>query len=115
MAGPDSLPKVFRASDEDRDEAIRMLRDGSVEGRLSSETFLARVERALQARSADELAQLLRDLPPRPPRGVTGWQAGGPDSPPRSGSRGPPPACPRWPCRAGPGRCSPSAGPRTLT
>ena len=81
MAGPDSLPKVFRASDEDRDEAIRMLRDGSVEGRLSSETFLARVERALQARSADELAQLLRDLPPRPPRGawrdrLAGWRAG---------------------------------------
>ena len=52
MAAPDSLPEVFRASDSDRDEVIRMLRDGSAEGRLSHDTFLARVERALRARSA---------------------------------------------------------------
>ncbi len=81
MVAPDSLPEVFRASDSDRDEVIRMLRDGSVEGRLSEDTFLARVERALRARSAGELADLHRDLPP-PARGrslrdrVSGWRCG---------------------------------------
>ena len=83
MVAPDSLPKVFRASDSDRDEVIRMLRDGSVEGRLSQDTFLARVERALHARSAEELARLHSDLPaPAPPRDsalrarVSGWRSG---------------------------------------
>src|SRR6516162_1909374 len=78
MVAPDSLPEVFRASDEDRDEVIRMLREGSAEGRLSQETFLARVDRALRARNAGELADLHRDLPPRARRGsllarVSGW------------------------------------------
>jgi hypothetical protein len=83
MAASDSLPEVFRASDAERDDVIRMLRDGSVEGRLSQDTFLARVERALHARSAEELARLLSDLPaPAPARGsalrarVSGWRSG---------------------------------------
>jgi FHA domain/Domain of unknown function (DUF1707) len=63
MVAPDSLPEVFRASDEDRDEVIRLLREGSAEGRLSQDTFLARVESALRARNVGELAQLHRDLP----------------------------------------------------
>ena len=66
MVASDSLPEVFRASDEDRDDVIRMLRDGSAEGRLSQETFLARVDRALRAKSAEELARLHQDLPGRP-------------------------------------------------
>ena len=61
---PDSLPSAFRASDADRDDVIRVLRDGSVAGRLSNDTFLRRVDRALRARRADELAGLLSDLPP---------------------------------------------------
>lgn len=64
MVASDSLPEVFRASDEDRDEVIRLLRDGSVQGRISQETFVERVDRALHARSAEELAQLHSDLPP---------------------------------------------------
>lgn len=98
MAGTDSLPEVFcasdedrdeviqrasddvtmRASDEDRDEVIRKLRDGSIEGRLSYETFLNRVEGALHAKNADELARLHRDLPRRRTwlDRVTGWRAG---------------------------------------
>jgi hypothetical protein len=80
MVAPDSLPEVFRASDEDRDEVIRMLRDGSAEGRLSQETFLARVDRALRARNAGELADLHRDLPPAARRSpllarVSGWRS----------------------------------------
>jgi hypothetical protein len=65
-APSDSLPQAFRVSDEERDEVIRMLRDGSVDGRISNETFLRRVDRALQARSPGELAELLSDLPPVP-------------------------------------------------
>ena len=68
MVASDSLPEVFRASDEDRDEVIRMLREGSADGRLSQETFLARVDRALHARDVRELADLHRDLPPPAPR-----------------------------------------------
>jgi Inner membrane component of T3SS, cytoplasmic domain/Domain of unknown function (DUF1707) len=80
MVASDSLPEVFRASDEDRDDVIRMLRDGSAEGRLSQETFLARVDRALRAKSAEELARLHRDLPDPPLRiplrdRVAGWHA----------------------------------------
>ena len=55
-----------------------MLRDGSVDGRISNETFLRRVDRALHARGVDELAALLSDLPPLPD-GSTGpaanWRA----------------------------------------
>jgi len=63
-APSDSLPSAFRASDEDREDVIRMLRDGSVAGRISNETFLQRVDHALRARGIDELAELLSDLPP---------------------------------------------------
>jgi hypothetical protein len=65
-APSDSLPQVFRVSDEERDEVIRMLRNGSIDGRISNETFLQRVDRALHAQGADELAELLADLPPVP-------------------------------------------------
>src|SRR5262249_56300390 len=65
-APSDSLPQAFRVSDEERDEVIRMLRDGSIDGRISNETFLRRVDQALHARSPDELAGLLSDLPPVP-------------------------------------------------
>jgi FHA domain-containing protein/uncharacterized protein DUF1707 len=59
---------------------IRILRDGSAEGRLSQDTFLARVDRALRARSAEELARLHRDLPPPAGRSallgrLSGWRA----------------------------------------
>jgi hypothetical protein len=67
---PDSLPSAFRASDDDRDDAIRVLRDGSVAGRLSNDTFLRRVDRAQRARRVGDLAGLLSDLPPAPEEGA---------------------------------------------
>jgi hypothetical protein len=70
MVAPDSLPSAFRASDADREAAIRRLRDGSVDGRLSNDTFLRRVDRALRARGIDELAGLLRDLPAKGAQGA---------------------------------------------
>jgi len=60
-APSDSLPPAFRVADEERDEVIRMLRDGSVDGRISNETFMQRVDRALHARGADELAERCGD------------------------------------------------------
>ena len=85
-APSDSLPSAFRASDEDRDDAIRMLRDGSVDGRISNETFLRRVDRALRARGLGELAELLSDLPP-------GRGEAAEASPRRAGRPGSPPGC----------------------
>nr|BFE83011.1 hypothetical protein GCM10020093_056120 [Planobispora longispora] len=54
-----------RASDGDRDRAINELRDRAVEGRLSHDTFLGRVDMALRARNQGELDNLIADLPQR--------------------------------------------------
>ena len=63
VVAEDSVPPVFRASDADRDNVLDILRRNSVEGRLSSDTFLHRVELALRARGVGELGELLSDLP----------------------------------------------------
>ena len=122
-APSDSLPSAFRASDEDRDDVIRMLSDGSVAGRISNETFLRRVDRALRARGVDELAELLSDLPPVPDQGCRGLvgpvhhpaaRDRQPAAPAAGGAAAAAAATARpapWP--AGP--CSPSAGRRTAT
>ena len=55
----------MRASDAERERAVNALRDRSVEGRLSFDTFVRRLDRALRARSRGELASLLEDLPPQ--------------------------------------------------
>ncbi|RCG32229.1 FHA domain-containing protein [Sphaerisporangium album] len=54
-----------RASDGDRERAISDLRDNAVEGKISHDTFLGRVDQALRARSRVELTDLVSDLPPR--------------------------------------------------
>jgi Domain of unknown function (DUF1707)/Inner membrane component of T3SS, cytoplasmic domain len=59
---------ALRVSDADRDEAIKVLKEGSADGRLSHETFMHRLELALQARYAGQLASLLNDLRPTRPR-----------------------------------------------
>lgn len=63
MPAEDTLPSAVRASDEERENAIVLLQRGSVDGRLSNDTFLRRLDVALRARSRDELDALLRDLP----------------------------------------------------
>ena len=58
-----------RASDADRDQAIGELRDRFAEGRLSHETFLYRMDAALNAKDQADLSELFTDLPgTRPPR-----------------------------------------------
>ncbi|MFD7990174.1 FHA domain-containing protein [Streptomyces mexicanus] len=51
-----------RLSDAERDRALGLLRDGVAAGRLSHDTFVRRMERALTARHPDELAALTSDL-----------------------------------------------------
>ena len=56
-----------RASDADRDHAIGELQNRFAEGRLSQETFLYRMDAALNARDQAELSELFTDLPENRP------------------------------------------------
>src|SRR5215469_17695813 len=60
-----ATPEYLRASDEERDRAIGALRQEFVEGRLSHETFMFRMQSALGARHRGQLTGLFTDLPPR--------------------------------------------------
>jgi len=59
-----SCAATIRASDDDRDRVIAALREASVAGRISYDTFVARIESALATRHRQELARLLDDLTP---------------------------------------------------
>lgn len=56
-----------RASDAEREVVLAELGDGFVEGRLSHETFVYRVEATLRARRRHELDDQVADLPAPPP------------------------------------------------
>ncbi len=61
------------ASDAERERASDTLRQASVEGRLTLDEFAERVERALAARTRDELQAVTSDLPAsRPVSAVAG-------------------------------------------
>ena len=53
----------LRASHEDRDRVVELLRVAAGDGRLSAEELDERVERALNARTYGELSGLVDDLP----------------------------------------------------
>src|SRR5271169_5576361 len=53
----------LRASHEDRDRVVELLRVAAGDGRLTSEELDERLERALTARTLGELAVLSADLP----------------------------------------------------
>jgi hypothetical protein len=57
----------MRASDRDRDRAIGQLRQAYGSGALSTDTFEARVGRAVGVRDVGELGALVHDCPPEPP------------------------------------------------
>ncbi|QMU67629.1 DUF1707 and FHA domain-containing protein [Streptacidiphilus sp. P02-A3a] len=63
MTTPEPLTNVARLSDAERDQAIELLRDHSVQGRLSHETFMRRIDLVLHARGRAELDALTSDLP----------------------------------------------------
>lgn len=60
-----------RVSDADRERALEVLRESAVEGRVSQDTFLRRMEVILQAQQHDELDAVVRDLASR--RRGTRW------------------------------------------
>jgi hypothetical protein len=62
-----ATPESLRASDAERDHAVSELRNEFAEGRLSHETFMYRMQSALDARSRGQLAGLFTDLPSRRP------------------------------------------------
>ncbi len=63
-----------RISDAERDAAVEMLRQHFEAGRLDPSEFAERMETALSARFASDLAPLFVDLPhPRPTAGETVW------------------------------------------
>jgi FHA domain/Domain of unknown function (DUF1707) len=74
-------PLPLRPSAAERDRVVRVLREGSVDGRLSIDTFSERIERSFAARSREELDALVADV--RPPgrvrralmRGATWWSS----------------------------------------
>src|ERR1700722_17012040 len=57
-------PGALRVSHEDRDQVAEALRVAAGDGRLSSDELDERLERALTARTYDELAVLVAHLPP---------------------------------------------------
>src|ERR1700686_3774238 len=60
-----TTPESLRVSDADRDQAVNELRNEFVDGRLSHETFVYRMQTALDAQNRGQLAGLFTDLPPR--------------------------------------------------
>jgi hypothetical protein len=67
-----TTPEFLRVSDAERDHAVSELRNEFAEGRLSHETFMYRMQGALDARHRGQLAGLFTDLPPRRP-GLLAW------------------------------------------
>ena len=63
-----TTPEFLRASDAERENAVSELRNEFAEGRLSHETFMYRMQSALDARNRGQLAGLFTDLPSRQPR-----------------------------------------------
>jgi hypothetical protein len=57
-----TTPESVRVSDADRDHAVNELRNEFVEGRLSHETFMYRMQTAMDARNRGQLANLFTDL-----------------------------------------------------
>jgi hypothetical protein len=65
---PDQVaePPDLRASDADREQTVRSLRDHALAGRLTVDELDERSERAFASRTIGELAELTADLPAAP-------------------------------------------------
>src|SRR5579863_4294483 len=63
QAGAGARPGSLRVSHEDRDQAAESLRIAAGDGRLTAEELDERLESALTARTYDDLASLVADLP----------------------------------------------------
>jgi len=114
-----TTPEFLRVSDADRDHAVNELRDEFVEGRLSHETFVYRMQTALDARNHGQLAKLFTDLPPRRARLMArvraAFRGDGRSSPDQQVYGDQPAAEARRPERGpGPGPRGPGAAPAAL-
>ena len=70
-SGDEQLPvRELRASHEDRDRVVELLRMAAGDGRLSADELDQRLEVALTARTYGELAALTKDLPAAPGAGT---------------------------------------------
>jgi hypothetical protein len=65
-AAKDTKPSGLRVSDADRDRALAELSEHFQAGRLTADEHEDRMSRALQARTAGDLAELFTDLPRKP-------------------------------------------------
>lgn len=74
MAGSEVPPE--RASDADRDRVVRRLRDAAVDGRLSHDSFVWRVDLALRAKDHGALSGLVADLAPKRGAVAAGFRTG---------------------------------------
>jgi pSer/pThr/pTyr-binding forkhead associated (FHA) protein len=54
---------VSRASDDTREHTVGALREGLLQGRLGTDTFVRRVDTAYRAKTHAQLADVTRDLP----------------------------------------------------
>jgi hypothetical protein len=57
---PTPLPR--RATEAERERVARLLRAGTVDGRISTDTFIERIERVLGARNRTELDSIIADV-----------------------------------------------------
>jgi hypothetical protein len=57
-----SWVRTIRASDTERERTVRVLREATVQGQLSHDSFVGRVDQALSARDRDDLWGLVADL-----------------------------------------------------
>lgn len=55
-------PRI-RASDEDRDRTVSLLREHHAAGRLTAEEFNERIDKAYESKTIGELDELMADLP----------------------------------------------------
>jgi hypothetical protein len=62
------VTELIRASDAERDAVVVQLRGHLVDGRLTPDEFADRIDEAYQARTRDDLAAVLRELPEEPAR-----------------------------------------------
>src|SRR5687768_1211915 len=60
MTGPET--PLTRASDADRERTVRVLRDAAVDGRLTHDSFVRRLDLTLRARDHGSLAGVVADL-----------------------------------------------------
>jgi hypothetical protein len=60
--------RAMRASDQDRESAVELLRQAYIEGRLSREELDERAAAVYSATTRGDLRDLTADLPPAPPR-----------------------------------------------